>query len=74
MEFLSGHADASAKVIDTQGPLNEVLDADATAAAYYNNADGMTCAWWNDFHPAMAIHDKVAAAVAEAVPDFFVAS
>ncbi|KAL9111443.1 MAG: hypothetical protein Q9227_004120 [Pyrenula ochraceoflavens] len=69
-DFSASHSDASATVVDTQAPFNKVLDADATAAACYN-ADGVTCAWWNDYHPAMAIHNAVAQAVAAAEPDFF---
>ncbi|RDW76852.1 putative cellulose-binding GDSL lipase/acylhydrolase [Aspergillus mulundensis] len=68
--FAAAHADAVVKVIDTQPVFNELLDAGGDAADCYN-ADGVTCLWFNDYHPGLAIQDAVAQAVAEAWGCFF---
>ncbi|KAL4899874.1 hypothetical protein BDW74DRAFT_171266 [Aspergillus multicolor] len=68
--FADAHADADVRVIDTQPVFNELLDADAEAANCYNE-DGVTCLWFNDYHPGLKIQDAVAQAVAEAWGEFF---
>lgn len=57
------------KVIDTQGPFNTALNhptaygANATGATCFDS-DGVTCLWWNNYHPGQAIQKLVAKNVA----------
>ncbi|KAL2837132.1 hypothetical protein BJY01DRAFT_238013 [Aspergillus pseudoustus] len=69
--FSAAHADAVVKITDTQPVFNDLLDADPEAAACYN-ADGVTCLWFNDYHPGLVIQDAVAKAVAGDWEGFFV--
>jgi hypothetical protein len=52
---------------------NDLLDADPEAASCWNE-DGVTCLWFNDYHPGLAIQDAVARAVAGDWEGFFVVS
>ncbi len=70
--FATKHSDAVVKVVDTQPAFNDLLDAGGDAANCYNE-DGVTCLWFNDYHPGLEIQDAVAQAVAEAWPSFFTA-
>ncbi|KAL4880344.1 hypothetical protein BJY04DRAFT_80403 [Aspergillus karnatakaensis] len=65
------HPDADIRVIDTHPAFNDLLDADPVAANCWNG-DGITCLWFNDYHPGLAIQDAVAAAVAGVWGEFFV--
>ncbi|KAL4783824.1 hypothetical protein BJX76DRAFT_357609 [Aspergillus varians] len=69
--FSHAHADAVVKVVDTQPVFNKLLDAGGDAADCWNE-DGVTCLWFNDYHPGVVIQDAVAQAVARAWGDFFV--
>ncbi|KAL6231421.1 hypothetical protein BDW75DRAFT_233609 [Aspergillus navahoensis] len=69
--FAAAHSDAVVKVVDTQPVFNEILDAGGDAADCWNE-DGVTCLWFNDYHPGLVIQDAVAQAVADAWGDFFV--
>ncbi|KAL3469345.1 hypothetical protein BJX99DRAFT_265287 [Aspergillus californicus] len=69
--FKAAHPKAVVKIVDTQPVFNELLDADSVAANCWN-ADGVTCLWFNDYHPGLVIQDAVARAVAEAWGSFFV--
>ncbi|RAK75167.1 SGNH/GDSL hydrolase family protein [Aspergillus fijiensis CBS 313.89] len=59
------HHDAIVKVVDTQPVFNNILDSGGAAADCWNS-DGVTCLWFNDFHPGIVIQDAVAQAVAAA--------
>ncbi|RAH47336.1 putative cellulose-binding GDSL lipase/acylhydrolase [Aspergillus brunneoviolaceus CBS 621.78] len=59
------HHDAIVKVVDTQPVFNNILDSGGAAADCWN-PDGVTCLWFNDFHPGIVIQDAVAQAVAAA--------
>ncbi|KAF2456920.1 hypothetical protein BDY21DRAFT_386323 [Lineolata rhizophorae] len=65
----SEHPGTNVVMVDTQRPFNTAMD-DPSAYGAENascyDEDGETCLWWNDYHPAMAIHRLVAGAVAEA--------
>ncbi|KAH8700654.1 hypothetical protein BGW36DRAFT_291920, partial [Talaromyces proteolyticus] len=58
--FLSSHADARAKFIDTQHPFDQALD-NPTAYGAPNatcvNWDGYSCLWRDPYHPGVAIQD-----------------
>ncbi|KAL4863792.1 hypothetical protein BDV12DRAFT_201726 [Aspergillus spectabilis] len=69
-DLAEAHPDAVVKVIDTQPAFNDLLDAGGEAADCWN-ADGVTCLWFNDYHPGLAIQDAVAQAVAGAWGGFF---
>ncbi|KAL2847098.1 hypothetical protein BJX68DRAFT_268398 [Aspergillus pseudodeflectus] len=71
--FAAAHADAVVKITDTQPVFNDLLDADPEAASCWNE-DGVTCLWFNDYHPGLAIQDAVARAVAGDWEQFFVVS
>ncbi|KAL4803367.1 hypothetical protein BDV18DRAFT_162931 [Aspergillus unguis] len=68
--FATKHSDAVVKMVDTQPVFNDILDAGGDMADCYNE-DGVTCLWFNDYHPGLVIQDAVAQAVAEAWPAFF---
>ncbi|KAL4793730.1 hypothetical protein BDV19DRAFT_399906 [Aspergillus venezuelensis] len=68
--FATAHPDAVVKITDTQPVFNDLLDAGGDAADCYNE-DGVTCLWFNDYHPGLVIQDAVAQEVAAAWPDFF---
>lgn len=69
-QFISTKGDVNAWVVDTQQPFNVVLD-NPDAFGYANSTcyddDGVTCPWWNNYHPAMAIHNLVASKFAAVV-------
>ncbi|KAL5340216.1 hypothetical protein BJX70DRAFT_387447 [Aspergillus crustosus] len=70
-ELADAHPDAVVRVVDTQPAFNDLLDAGGEAADCWN-ADGVTCLWFNDYHPGLAIQDAVARAVVSAWGEFFV--
>ncbi|KAF2841470.1 carbohydrate esterase family 16 protein [Patellaria atrata CBS 101060] len=59
--FMAKNTGVMGAVVDTIEPFNAVLDKAKDPACY--NSDGVTCAWWNDYHPGIAIHETVAKAV-----------
>ncbi|RAL07132.1 SGNH/GDSL hydrolase family protein [Aspergillus homomorphus CBS 101889] len=59
------YSDVTVKVIDTQPVFNGLLDSGGAAAECWNS-DGVTCLWFNDFHPGIVIQNAVAQAVATA--------
>ena len=67
--FKAANAGITATLIDTAAPFNTALDAPtvygAPNATCYN-ADGVSCLWFNDYHPGVAINKLVAEAVATA--------
>jgi hypothetical protein len=77
--FKSANSGVIYSVVDTQGPFNTALanptayGANSTGATCYD-ASGVACLWWNDYHPAMAIHKLVAQAVASALSGSFFGS
>jgi len=67
--FSSANSGVTGKVVDTSVPFNTAI-ANPTAygapdATCYNS-DGMSCLWFNDYHPGIAINKLVAQAVADA--------
>ncbi|KAI0167653.1 hypothetical protein BJ166DRAFT_520377 [Pestalotiopsis sp. NC0098] len=68
--FKSSNSDVSAWLVNTSVPFYEAID-NPTAYGALNatcyNADGVSCLWFNDYHPGVAIQGLVAKAVAEAV-------
>ncbi|KAL2811378.1 hypothetical protein BJX63DRAFT_444088 [Aspergillus granulosus] len=69
--FTDTHPDAVVKITDTQPVFNDLLDADPEGAECWNE-DGVTCLWFNDYHPGLVIQDAVARAVAGDWEGFFV--
>ncbi|CAN8104103.1 unnamed protein product [Discula destructiva] len=73
-KFTSANAGVIAKLIDTNKLFQAAIDNPtaygAQNATCYDD-DGTTCLWWNDYHPGLAIHKLVAAAVADAWKGFF---
>ncbi|KAK3346881.1 putative cellulose-binding GDSL lipase/acylhydrolase [Lasiosphaeria hispida] len=67
--FKTANAGITATVIDTTIPFDTAL-ANPTAYGSPNatcyNGDGVSCLWFNDYHPGVAINKLVAGAVAEA--------
>ncbi|KAH7319580.1 carbohydrate esterase family 16 protein [Stachybotrys elegans] len=73
-EFTAANDDATFRVIDTTLGFNEALDnpqeygsPDATCF----NGDGVSCLWFNDYHPGIEIQRLVGSQVAAAWPEFF---
>lgn len=67
--FLQSHPGAVGKIVDTGAAFNKVINnptAYGAADATCYNSDGVSCVWWNNYHPALAVHKVVAEAVAEA--------
>ncbi|KAL4933229.1 SGNH/GDSL hydrolase family protein [Aspergillus undulatus] len=70
-DFAAAHSDAVVKITDTQPVFNQLLDAGGESADCWNE-DGVTCLWFNDYHPGLVIQDAVAQAVAADWEGFFV--
>lgn len=68
--FESENSGVSSWIVNTSVPFYEALN-DPTAYGAPNatcyNSDGVSCLWFNDYHPAVAIQGLVAEAVAETV-------
>ncbi|TEY68313.1 hypothetical protein BOTCAL_0120g00100 [Botryotinia calthae] len=72
--FKTANSGITTYVFDTQVPFNTALNAPATYGATNAtcfDADGMTCLWWNNFHPGQAIQKLVAEGVAGQVSGEF---
>ena len=68
-QFKTAHPDVEAVLVDTAPAFNEALASPAKYGAPNAtcfNADGVSCLWFNDYHPAVAINQLVAEAVAAA--------
>ncbi|KAK0725510.1 hypothetical protein B0H67DRAFT_598738 [Lasiosphaeris hirsuta] len=67
--FKMANAGITATVVDTTTPFDTAL-ANPTAYGSPNatcyNSNGVSCLWFNDYHPGVAINKLVAGAVAEA--------
>jgi phospholipase/lecithinase/hemolysin len=65
--FKAANEGVTTYVYDTTVPFMQAID-DPTAYGAPNatcyNADGVSCLWWNDYHPGQAIHRLVAEGVA----------
>lgn len=68
--FTSVNSGVSSWLVNTTAPFYEAIN-DPTAYGAPNatcyNSDGVSCLWFNDYHPAIAIQGLVADAVAETV-------
>jgi phospholipase/lecithinase/hemolysin len=73
-DFQSANSDAQTWVYDTQVPFNTAID-DPTAYGAPNatcySSDGVSCLWWNDYHPGQAIHKLVATGIANTLSGIF---
>jgi phospholipase/lecithinase/hemolysin len=64
--FKSSNSEVKAWIYDTAPPFNTVLDNPTAYGAPDNtcvNADGLSCLWYNNYHPGQKIHDLVAKGV-----------
>ncbi|KAK1760285.1 hypothetical protein QBC47DRAFT_427356 [Echria macrotheca] len=72
--FITAHPGVTATLVDTSVPFNKALDNPtkygAPNATCYNG-DGVSCLWFNDYHPGVAINRLVAEEVARGWPGFF---
>ncbi|KAK3372643.1 hypothetical protein B0H63DRAFT_401399 [Podospora didyma] len=67
--FKTKNSGVKAVLVDTAAPFNKALSnptAYGAPDATCYNGDGVSCLWFNDYHPAVAINGLVADAVAEA--------
>ncbi|KAB8296449.1 hypothetical protein EYC80_009190 [Monilinia laxa] len=66
-DFQSERSGTTVKVIDTSIPFNTAIN-DPTSYGAPNsvcyNTNGVSCLWWNNFHPGQAVQKLVAAAFA----------
>ena len=72
--FLQSNHGAVGKIVHTGAAFNKVINnptAYGAADATCYNSDGVSCVWWNDYHPGLAVHKAVADAVAEACKGSF---
>lgn len=67
--FTSVNSGVTAKIIDTSIAFQTAID-DPTAYGAPNatcyNSDGVSCLWYNDYHPGVAINELVAEEIAAA--------
>ncbi|PQE30861.1 fungal cellulose binding domain-containing protein [Rutstroemia sp. NJR-2017a WRK4] len=73
-EFQAERHGTIVTVIDTSVPFNTALNnpkAYGAPSATCYNSDGVSCLWWNNLHPGMAIQNLVAGAVAAAYKGTF---
>lgn len=68
--FTATHKGVQTTVVSTYNVFNRVMDKNPTAAACFHD-DGVTCLWWNNYHPATALHDAVAKKVVQQTKSFF---
>ncbi|KAL2257533.1 hypothetical protein VTK26DRAFT_9512 [Humicola hyalothermophila] len=67
--FTAENGGVTAKIVDTAAPFNKALDnptAYGAPDATCHNEDGVSCLWFNDYHPGVWINRLVAKAVADA--------
>jgi phospholipase/lecithinase/hemolysin len=71
-KFAANNNGVVAAIVDTTESFNKAIanpeKYGAPNATCYKE-DGVSCLWFNDYHPGIAINKLVAAAVAEAVDD-----
>ncbi|KAJ5551463.1 hypothetical protein N7535_000587 [Penicillium sp. DV-2018c] len=63
-EFMASNSGTTTVLYDTWTFMTKVLDAPATYGfpdATCVNADGVSCIWWNDYHPGYEFHKLQAA-------------
>jgi phospholipase/lecithinase/hemolysin len=68
--FKGNYSGVQTWLYDTTGPFNTALNnptAYGAKDATCYNSDGVSCLWWNDYHPGLAIHKLVAQGVAALV-------
>ncbi|KPM45267.1 hypothetical protein AK830_g1303 [Neonectria ditissima] len=73
-EFNDANEGVTSKITDTAAAFNKAVeDPEAYGAldATCYNSDGVSCLWFNDYHPAVAIEKLVAAQVANDWDGFF---
>lgn len=73
-DFLEVNCDAKGKLIDTVAPFEQAVKnptqyGSPDATCY--NADGVSCLWFNDYHPGVQIQKLVAQAVKSAFAGSF---
>lgn len=74
--FQSQNSGSKVTIVDTQTPFNNALNNPTSYGASSNgatcyNSDGVSCLWWNNYHPGQAIQKLVGAAVASAFSGTF---
>lgn len=72
--FKAANAGSKTWVYDTQVPfLNAINNPTAYGSvdATCINADGVSCLWWNDYHPSQIVHKLVAQGVASLLKGIF---
>ncbi|KAF7923905.1 uncharacterized protein EAE98_007723 [Botrytis deweyae] len=72
--FKAANAGSNTWVYDTQVPfLNAINNPTAygSADATCINADGVSCLWWNDYHPSQIVHKLVAQGAASLLKGIF---
>jgi phospholipase/lecithinase/hemolysin len=65
--FQAANGGITARIVDTSVPFNTAINnptAYGAPNATCYNSNGVSCLWFNDYHPAIAIQKLVAAAVA----------
>ena len=73
--FAASNAGTNAVFVDTGLAFNKALDdptAHGAPDATCYHSDGVSCLWFNDYHPGVEINRLVASAVADEFDDFFV--
>ena len=68
--FKSSNSGTTTYVLDTSVPFLTAINNSTAYGAPNNscyNSDGVSCLWWNNYHPGQAIHKLVAAAIAALV-------
>lgn len=68
--FKAKNSGVTSWVVDTTAPFDKAINnptAHGAPDATCYNADGVSCLWFNDYHPGVAIQKLVAQAVAQAV-------
>jgi phospholipase/lecithinase/hemolysin len=68
--FKGSNSGTTTYVLDTSVPFLTAINNPTAYGAPNNscyNSDGVSCLWWNNYHPGQAIHKLVAAAIAALV-------
>ncbi|KAJ5131063.1 CAZyme family CE16 [Penicillium bovifimosum] len=63
-DFIASNSGTTTVLYDTWNFMTKILDAPATygfSDATCVNADGVSCVWWNDYHPGYKYHQLQAA-------------